>query len=290
MRDRFCSDSMTALSGYELNDDEVKDFVEIRPDVLELDAKMRRNCLLTHICRAYPISFAVISSLSDGRPLPTGLVDTQTMRCDSIERPIVFGTRLRELLLGFKLDTHSEQAQIVAILEAELAMAMTGASIKREVMQNPKTQDEAIAFPENWTKLNIKLAAHVGAAIIPQSYRELKWDFCSVADTELWSTLKQNPVSKSQRNKKLKNEMPRLLVVRARLIHKSCCNPQVDHQTVELSDGFASLFQHVNGSASVEQILAELKKADAADQILRGVQSGFNQLLDNGMLEIVAED
>ncbi|MFT5132523.1 MAG: hypothetical protein ACI9SC_000989 [Gammaproteobacteria bacterium] len=290
LRDRFCSEPMAAFSEYELNDEELRDFAEIRPDALELDAKMRRSFLLTHICRAYPISFAIVSSLGNGRELLTGLVDSQTMRCNSIERPTVFGTRLREALLGFNFDTRAEQALIIAILEAELAMAMTSASIKREVIQAKKIHDDSVAVSDNWTKMKIKLAAHVGAAIIPQPYLELKRGFCSVADTDLWNALKQNPVSKSLRNKILKHEMPRLLVVRARLNHKSYCDPQVDHQTVELSDGFASLFQHVNGTTSAEQIMAELKKAGAEDKILKGVQSGFKQLLGKGMLEIVASE
>ena len=137
-----------------------------------------------------------------------------------------------------------------------------------------------------WSKSAINLAAHVGATIIPQPYADLKRAFCKVPDAELWTYLGHSPVSRTLRNKVLKNEVPRLLVVRARIIHMSRCEPTVDHQTAELSEGFAPLFQHINGSTSVEQILAQLEQAGASEQILKGVRAGFRELLAYGMLKL----
>jgi hypothetical protein len=286
LRDNFCDDAMNALADYELDEAEHRDFAEIRPDALQLDAKMRRDILLSHICRAFPISFAILSSLANGKSLLKKLVDTQTMRSPSLERQTVFGSRLRDELTAYSFDTSTEQPLIIAILEAELAMAWTAATLKREVLESGQVPAEPLPVTLDWSSRPVKLAAYVGAAIIPRSYTELKRAFCGVADTELWSHLRHSPVSKSLRNKTLAKEDPRLLVMRARICHMSYCEPTVDHQTAELSEGFAPLFQHVNGTASVEQILAQLKQAGAPDQILQGVQSGFRQLLENGMLEV----
>ena len=287
IRQQFCKDPVAALIDYDLDETEIADFDEIRPDALVLDAKMRRNILLTHICRAFPISFAIVSSLNDGRSLLKSLVDTQTMCANSLERPTVFGRRLRDELAKFTFDAHTDQALIIAILEAELAMALTGASLKKEVMDSGQEPGESLPIAKDWSSRAVKLAAHVGAAIIPQPYAELKRAFCNVSDAQLWTHLGHSPVSKTLRNKVLKNEVPRLLVIRARISHMSLCEPTVDHQTVELSDGFAPLFQHINGSMSIDQILAQLKQTGAPEQILQGVRAGFLQLLEHGMLELI---
>jgi hypothetical protein len=80
LRDNFCQDSGNALHAYDLTEEERADFATIRPDALLLDAKMRRNILLTHICRAFPVSFAIVSSLDDGKAILKKLIDTNIMR------------------------------------------------------------------------------------------------------------------------------------------------------------------------------------------------------------------
>ena len=60
LREEFCENAENALHAYELTEEEKADFAVVRPDALLLDAKMRRNILLTHICRAYPVSFAIV--------------------------------------------------------------------------------------------------------------------------------------------------------------------------------------------------------------------------------------
>lgn len=286
LRENFCKDATEALTAYELSELELADFAVIRADALVLDAKMRRNILLGHICRAYPVSFAIVSSLADGTALLKKLIDTTTMRTPSLQRPTLFGTRLRDELATYAFDIPAQQPLIIAILEAELAMAWTGTSLKREVLDTGQAPAELIPVPTEWSSKAVKLAAFVGAAVIPYSYAELKRAFCAVADTELWTHLGHSPVSKALRKKTLAKEDPRLLVMRARINHMSHCEPTVDHQTIELSEGFAPLFQHVNGTASVDQILAQLKQAGAPGQILLGVHAGFQQLLEKGMLEL----
>jgi hypothetical protein len=188
-------------------------------------------------------------------------------------------------LLKIPFATANEQTLIIAIVEAELAIAWTAATLKLEVLSSGKSPPISSSVRPDCMSKPVKLAAYVGAAIIPLSYVELKRTFCKVADSDLWTHLGQSPVTKSLRTNTLAKEDPRLLVIRACISHMSECEPTVEHQTVELSEGFAQLFQHVNGTISVEQILSQLKQAGASEQILWGVQSGFQQLFEKGMLE-----
>lgn len=287
LRGQFCERGIVALSDYALDENERDDFNAIRPDALALDATMRIYLILTHICKSYPISFCLISSLQDGNSLLKSLVDVGTMRAKSADRTTVFGKRLREKLATFEFDVASEKDLIIAILEAELGMAWTGASLKQLVIeQGQLSEGENQAVAADWLTQPINLASYVSVAIIPHAYGQLKQSLCPCSDAELWAQLSRQPLTKSIRSKALNGPQPRLLVSRARVSNSSRCEPTVDHKTVELSEGFAHLFQYVNGSHSVEQILAQLKQAGAADKMLDGVQSGFRQLLETGMLTI----
>jgi len=286
LRARFALEHQAALSAYDLSEMELADFGVIRPDALALDAGMRRNIILGHLCRYFPVSFALVCSLDGGRALLKTLVDARTMRAASPDRAQVFGTRLREALAAFAFDTAAEQPRIMAIVEAELAMAMTAASLRRHLLDGGCAPVENAEIPADWSARPVRLAGHVGAAIIPQPWAELRKAFCPVAPTGLWEHLSGNALGRKQRNAILKREVPRLLVVKAQVSHLSRCDPGVEHRTVELSDGFAPLFQHVDGSLSVDGILAGLKGIGAGAAVLEGVQAGFRQLLENGMMDI----
>lgn len=286
LRNQFCEDQATALANYDLDEAEQNDFKAIRPDALQLDAAMRADLMLAHLCKSFPISFSITSSLPDGLEALNQLIDTTTMRSSAIERATVFGNRLREQYALFSFSSDQEQSIATAILEVELGMAWTSASLKQVVLENGPLLETKTELDENWLERPIKLAAYVSAAIIPQSYAQLKKTLCLVADDCLWRQINKTALSVSLRNRTLKTEDPRLLVARATLSRHSKCEPAVDFTTIELSEGFAQLFQHVNGSMSVAQILAQLKQIGAPEQMLAGIQSAFKQLFDSGMLEI----
>jgi hypothetical protein len=290
LRDNFCKNSATAFSEYELDDHELNDFKEIRPDAIEVDASMRAYLILTQICRQFPVSFSLVSSLQNGVKLLQGLINLQTMRCHSTERATVFASQLREQLPTCKFDSDKELSMITAILEAELGMAWTSATLKQKVLEGESPSDNMPVNlkPENEDCLNrpIKLAAYVSVAIIPQSYIRLKERLCPCEDTALWAHLSKTHLSASLRIKILANEDPKLFITKAHVSTLSRCEPTVDHQTAELTEGFAPLFQHVNGSMSITQILDHLRQAGAPGEILQGVQAGFQQLLTSEMIEL----
>lgn len=289
LRENFCKNSTAAFAGYDLDDHELNDFKEIRPDAIELDASMRTYLILTQICRQFPVTFSVVSSLQNGVNILKDLINLQTMRCHPAERATAFGSQLREHLSAQKTDTEfdseKEQSIITAILEAELGMAWTGATLKRQILAGGVPSESVVQSCTDWLDKAVKLAAYVSAAIIPQSYVKLKGTLCPCEDTALWAHLSKTPLSATLRKRILANEEPKLFITRAHVSTLSHCEPTVDHLTAELTEGFTPLFQHVNGSMSISQILKHLRQAGAPEEILSGVEAGFHQLLTNGMLE-----
>ncbi len=295
LRAQFCQHSTAALAAYAMEDHELEDFRSIRPDAIELDASMRTYLILTQVCRQFPLTFSLLTSFAGGKELIKSLINLQTMHCHPTERATVYGSQLREQLTNITFDSTNEQAMVMAVLEAELGMVWTSASLKQQILQNKITESELHSDDytinnneqsgDNYLQQPVKLAAYVSVAIIPRSYVHLKSALCPCEDTALWAHLSKQPLSVSRRKKILEHEAPKLFITRAHVSKFSRCEPTVDHYTVELSDGFAPLFQHINGSNSVAQITGQLRQIGATEEILLGVETGFHQLITNGMLE-----
>ena len=284
LRDRFCQDRTHALRQYDLDESELEDFKAIRPEALQLDAAMRADLILSHICKSFPISFSIIASFPKGLDVLKQLIDIDTMRSKPIERATVFGNRLGQNYSEFAFSSDQERAIAKAILEAELGMAWTGASLKQVVLDNGDIPNNNVELDQDWINKPIKLAAYVSASVLPQSYAKIKQRLCKVEDDCLWRHLNKTAPSVSLRKKTLLTEDPRLLVAQAQVCRVSKCEPVIEHITMELSEGFAPLFQHVNGSMSVAQILEQLKLIGAQEQMLHSIQTAFQQLLEAGML------
>lgn len=286
LREHFVRESVAALAAYDLDENERRDFAVIRPDALALDASMRAGLILSQFCRTFPLSFSIVSSLSNGFDLLRQLIDTQTMRTPPLERTTTFGVRLKDILAGQDFGVDREKARVISILEAELGMAWTSAALKREVLSGRPVPGHPAAIVPDWLQRPAKLAPFVSAAIIPRSYQQLKLALCPSMGAELWRHLNRSPLTVAQRRQVLNGHDPRILVARAVASHASRCEPTVEHCTVELSEGFAPLLPHVDGKGSVSGILLQLRQAGAPEPLLGSVQAGFQQLLESGMLEL----
>ena len=285
LRDQFCQDQTSALKDYDLDEAERNDFNSIRPEALQLDAAMRADLILSHICKSFPISFSIASSFPNGLETLTQLIDLETMQSRPIERAVVFGNRLAQHFSEFTFSSEHEQAIAMALLEAELGMAWTGSSLKQHLLDQGVAPDEHHQLEADWLSIPVKLAPYVSASVLPQSYTLIKQRLCKVEDDCLWRHLNETSLSASARKKTLLTNDPRLLVTRAITGRISRCEPVIEHITMELSEGFAPLFQHVNGTMSVGQILEQLKQIGAEQPMLQSIQSAFQQLLESGMLE-----
>jgi len=289
LRERFRKLSGAALVDYALTDDERADFSGIRADALALDAYLRADFLLSHLCRAFPLSFSLASSLPGGFDLLRGLIDTRTMRSPPDERTPAFGVRLRELLAAKPFSSAQEQAAVIAIVEVELGMATTAGALRRALAAGETGPPGPPVLAAGWQDRPVQMAAYVSAALIPRSWPQLKNALCPGPDSELWAHLSGTPLPASVRTSSLTQGTPRLLLAQARVTHLSACDVNIEHATVELSDGFAPLFAHVDGKTAVAGILAEMRRIGAPDGVLQGIQTAFRQLLEVGMITEVPD-
>lgn len=286
VRDNFCKNSIAALSQYELNEDELNDFAIIRSDALQLDARIRADLLLSHFCRVFPVSFSLLSSLDGGLKFLTSLIDIKTMRTDILDRATLMGKRIGQGLTSLNFHSTEEQAKVSSLLEAELGMAWTAASLKREILENGELYFDAVDMDDSWSSQNVKLAPYVCAAMISCSYEDIKSHLISESECDLWRNLNKKPITAARRRQLLEKDHPRLFIARAYVRHMSRCEPTVEQKTAELSEGFAPLFQHINGSVSVDYILQQLQQIGAQPQMLASIKTTFKQLFENEMLEL----
>lgn len=284
IRTDFAQDAEAVLKRYDLEEKERNDFKTIRIDALMLDASMRTQLLLSTISHAYPVTFSLVSAIPSGLGLLKDLVDTETMHTPPIHRATVFGKRLRDSLQAIPMARESERPLLLALAEVETGMAWTAATLKQHVVDDGKVNQLKDPLPDNWSSLPMKLADFVSVAMLPLSYHTLKQQLCSNSASDTWSQVSAKPLAAARVSRVLETQNPVLLVAQARLAHASACEPGITHQTLELSEGFAHLFQHINGSNSVDQLLAGFKQAGAPEPLLHGVRSGFKQLFTEGML------
>ena len=286
LRADFCRDSSKALDGYALEDTEREDFETIRPDALEMDAKMRVYLLLSQWSQSYPVSFSIVSSLHGGVDALREMIDQKLMRTPPIDRIASYGSRLKEWMAAAAFDSEEEKVRAVAILGAEFGMCWAAASLKRAVVKDAHPGSSQAELPADWLSQPLRFSSYVCAVLIPQSYTQLKRTLCPCVDRSFWRDLSKQPLARAQISEILQQEDPRLLVTQATVGHASKCEPTVEYQTVELSEGFAPLFQHIDGSSNVAFILQQLEAAGAEGVLLNGVESGFRELVERGMLEV----
>lgn len=283
LRSRFAVEGPAALEGRGLDAAELEDFAAVRVDALELDAGLRRSMVLSELAVSYPLGFAIASAVDEGLDLLRELVDARTLRTPAIERPVVFGRRLRELLDDGRVEPRRDALRV--IVEAELGMAWTAASLRREAIDLGRPPAAPSPPSEDWADVPVRVAAFVSAAVLPASRDRLREALCPVPDRELWRHLLERPADEGALDALLGEGEPRLLVARAEVDRRSRCDPTARHRIVEVSDGFASILGYANGQNSVNDLLGELARSGADEDVRAGVAAGFRELLVEGMLE-----
>jgi len=285
LRENFCRESVGALSAYELSQHELEDFKTIRPDALKIDAEMRRFMVLGYLAKSLPLTFALVSSLNKGTEALEAIVDLNLMKIKPADRVVQYAQCVREWLGQQRRCATEIQSSIEAVVEAEMGMAWTASLLKGAVLDgNIPQESDSESMGADWELQPIKLAPYVSAAVIPKPYQTLKTQLCLWPDSELWPQLSKSPLAVAKRDQLLQHQTPRLMVARARIEHLSYCDPTISHQTAELSEGFAPLFQYVNGTASVSDILLQLSHAGAPTPMLESVKESFSNLLKLKML------
>jgi hypothetical protein len=283
LREKFINNPARFLQSYELSEDERNDFLHIRADGLEFDANLRCDLILSQITRYFPLSFSLLSSYHTLESL-SQLVDSEYINTAPVDRIIHFGLRLRHLLAGVVYESQREHAVIQAIFEAELAMVFIASQLKKASLEGSNVVAQNNEIPKQWLNMAVSLAPYVSASILSLPYTELKKALCAFDSVELWRYLQATPTSVAVRKQLLQISNARFLLSQAFIRWSSKCDPVVEFNTIELSEGFAPLFQYVNGEYSIADILFQLQQAGADEAMLQSIQSTFLQLLEKGML------
>lgn len=281
LRDRYLADAAGVLANYDLTPEERQDFLVIRTDGLQFDANLRIDLILSQQAKTWPITFALLSSFAGGLTTLNSLVDMDYIRQHPAWRPVHFGQGLRGLLLQQPGVSRQELALVNAVFEAELGMAYTAAALKEE----GAAATGAGSLPTGWQNDRVSLAPHTTAAVIPLPYARLKQALCPCEGPSLWHHLLVQPVAEEFRRQLLSRPDVRLLLARACRADNSATDPVIEYVTMEMPEGFAPLFQYVNGENSVAAILAEMHKAGAPAVLLDSIEAGFRQLLERGLLQ-----
>lgn len=279
LRAEFIQHSTAALSHYKLSPSELEDFLAIRPDALAIDAQMRRSMVLAQLTRSYPISISLLSSIETGLSSAEAWIAPALMRAPPKQRPLLFGQAMAAWLKQYSFNNSKKEKLILSIQEAELSMAWTAANVGTTAVIQ--------VLPEDWPQKPIRMAKYISAALLPLPYHELKQQLCPVSDALLWRQLNRQAIDPSLIEELLNSTEQHLLVALACIESGSVCDPQTHHRSVVLNEGFAALFQHVNGHNSVVEILMQLSQAGASNKIVHSVKAGFQQLLEQGMLKLV---
>lgn len=287
LRWQFAQDKAAALQAYALTPAEVKDFESIRQAALEFDAGLRSAILLAAIAKSLPLTFSGLSSYPDGIAQLRAVLDADLVRDMPVERPVQFANRLRAHWSQWPFASAQEQALMQAILDAEWGMASTASARRQQALMDRPDETALEALPDDWLIQPVGLAPFVSAGVLPQSWQQLTQAWCSVEGSSLWRALQQTPLSAEQRQAQLAAPQPRLLLARAVVTTPSAYDPVIEHRTTELPEGFAALFQYVNGENSVSMLLMGLQQAGAPAAMLDSVKAGFLQLLESGMLVLV---
>ena len=286
LRRDFGQRSSDALDGYDLTELEKQDFASIRFDGLELDSKLRVDLILSQIGKVYPLTFALMSSLEDGAEMLEFLVDQQTVNTLPAERAQVYGERLKVYLESYPFEVHEEQAVFLSVLQTELGMAVTSATLKQSAV-NERAENEkkpAGVLASDWQSRPLQFSEHISATVIPRTYSGLQSSLLSCEVADAWHRVRRDPLNDTVLIPMVEEQDPRVLMVKAVLKTASHCDPKVEHITLELSEGFAPLLQHINGSHSVVDLMDQLKAVGANDDILASVKTGFEQMVEQGIV------
>lgn len=287
LRDYFIANGSACLTDYDLTQEEINDFNQIRPEAFELDCNIRTNLILSRICKNYPVSFTLLSACPDGITKLKDCLTSHLMRTPVIRRNVVFAELLMESIANFNFPDEIVRDKVIAFLSAERGMALTAASIKEAIQAGNEIPAETNGMLDNiWDKEPVKLAPYVSASILPQSYMRIKKSICKEKDSSLWRHLGNTPLEKKELISMRETDDPRLFVTRAYVESFSRFDPVIDQKTVELSEGFAFLFQYVDGSYSIEHILEQMQQTGAEGKMLDSIRATFKRLMEMGMIAL----
>lgn len=285
LRARFGAEGTAALSSYPLSRAELHDFTQVRFSALETDARMRVYMLLAQLCRELPVSFALAAAVPGADAQFRQLVDRELLDVPVSLRAATYGERLMDWLHA-EMDSVHLQAQVIALVGAEVAMARGGGALRQLDGDLSANWGAPPALPEAWSALPASIAPHTCAVIVPQPFDRVQDALCPVAPEDLWRHLDRQPTTSDQLEAALATEEPRLLLACHFLTRPERCVPLLSRKRVEVSTGFAPLLRYLDGRNCIDDILGQLERSGATADMLPGIAAGFEELCRSGIVRL----
>ena len=98
LRENFFSDRQSVINEYDLDDEDVALFADLDRFGLEVDARLRRDYVLSALCRPYPLTAAAVGCTRPGRAALCQFLASPKLRADLQTRTAAFGDHLQRLL------------------------------------------------------------------------------------------------------------------------------------------------------------------------------------------------
>lgn len=136
VREAFFEDRPRVLAAHGLDAEDVAVFTALDREGLELDASMRRTCLMSALCRAYPLSAAALGCQRDGARSLASFLASAALFADLGKRSAAFGDHLRRLL---EFDVFHLPPQVSGLVSAflsyERALVDDAAKVRAELLE-----------------------------------------------------------------------------------------------------------------------------------------------------------
>lgn len=270
LREAFFDDPEATASREGLAPDDLDALKTIDRTGLELDAAMRRDYLMSALCRPYPLTAAALGSLPGGPRRLAAFLTSPRLLADPSTRSEAFGEHLSRLLSFGTLMPPVWDGLIESVLAFERGLVREAAALRRSVEQGgavPVVTRQRGAGP-------VALPAFTFAVELPVPTALIRGALEQVGAESAWHHISAGRLS-SQRLLTVAraDPLPVTLLARATVVGTPAGSVvEVTHLTAELHGRRAAFFAALDGTRP----LSDFPPAE---------QSALERLVEAGLLE-----
>jgi hypothetical protein len=279
----FIDDKQGALELYGLTAEEIADFAVIRTDSLKLESAMRKKMLLGQMVKHLPLSFALMSSFTNGLDICQSIIKPYLVQMNGYERLAVFIKQLLLHLEELNYIHENDRFFVEQVVKLEAAMMQQA---EQRYKTSPQAESEAMVSitKADFTK-KIQWSAFTSAHSLPLAYSLLQEKLCqNLSGADLWQKLQNEPLQIEDRMQLILNLQPKLLITKPVVSFSSETDSEISFKTVELIEGFEPLLKSINGRNSINDLLNLYKNAGADADTLEHIRQGICVLYENNLL------
>lgn len=286
LRERFLADREATLVDEGLSETSRALFAHVDAFGLVVDAELRRDYLMSALCRPYPLTATALGAAPGGPKALSAFLASPSLRGSLAARTAAFGNHLRRLLELSVLGLPREAAQLLlAFLDVERGRVDNAASLRQTVEERGLA---AVPVPRPPTssqrkKGRVTLPPWLLLAELPLPSGVLQSALDHVGPENAWELIRSGSL-RFERVVTLARSLPMPVTVVSRGVVRGASveragaggvSPLVDvrHLTAEVAGTKATLLQELDGQRTLAQLPEELR-------LLAG------PLVDGGLLDL----